>query len=147
MFQILLGNDIIATDMTTTLGTKIKKLREIKNYKQDYMAEKLGLSVNSYGRIERDEVEVSHERLEQIAKALDLSVQDILSFDEKILISFLSSNQSLGYNYSGTINNYAFSEAERKLIEDKFKLYEDKIALMQEVIDTLKAEVERLKGV
>lgn len=35
------------------LGNKIRKIREIKGLKQENVADKIGLSLSSYGKIER----------------------------------------------------------------------------------------------
>ena len=32
-------------------GNKIKKIREYKDYTQEYMAQRLGLSITAYGKI------------------------------------------------------------------------------------------------
>lgn len=52
-------------------GNKIKKLRELRNFTQGYMAEKLGISQSNYARLENDEVGISNERLKQIADVLE----------------------------------------------------------------------------
>lgn len=65
------------------IGNKIKKIRELKNYTQEYMAQSLNLSVNGYGKIERDEVDITLNRLHDIAKILGIDVFQILDFDEK----------------------------------------------------------------
>jgi transcriptional regulator with XRE-family HTH domain len=81
-----------------TFGNKILKLRDLKNFKQDYMAEILGISQSAYSKIEKDETDVSYDRLQQIAKALDISVQDMLAFDEKMFFSVMhNQNSSVGY--------------------------------------------------
>ncbi|MBX9850661.1 MAG: helix-turn-helix transcriptional regulator [Cytophagaceae bacterium] len=128
----------------TTLGTKIRKLRELKNLKQEDMADKLGISVTAYGKMERDETDISMERLDQIAKALDLSVQDILAFDEKVLFNFLSTASQCGYNYS--INNYGINDNERKLYEDNINLLKDKILSLEKALESLNQENEKLKS-
>jgi len=128
----------------STLGEKIRKLREIKNLKQEEMAEKLGISVTAYGKLERDESNISLERLNQIADALGMSVQDIMAFDEKVLFNFLSTASQCGYNYS--IHNYGINENERKLYDDKVKLLEANLRLKDERIEELKREIERLKS-
>jgi transcriptional regulator with XRE-family HTH domain len=33
------------------LGKNIKKLRELKNYTQQYLADELGISLSAYGKI------------------------------------------------------------------------------------------------
>lgn len=121
-----------------TLGNKIKKVRELKGLKQEYMAEVLGISQPSYSKIETDEVSVSPERLEQIAKVLQVTVQDILAFDERIFFNITNRDQSYGSGYF-VQNNSGISENEKKL-------YEDKIKLLEELVEMQKREIERLKG-
>ncbi len=120
----------------TTLGTKIKKIRELRNLTQDYMADKLGISQSAYSKLETDETTISQERLVQIAKALDITVQDILSFDEKMFFNLTNNQDHASFGYI-IHNNIQLSDNERKL-------YEDKIRLMEELIDQLKKEVARL---
>jgi len=120
----------------TTLGTKIKKIRELRNLTQDYMADKLGISQSAYSKLETDETTISQERLVQIAKALDITVQDILSFDEKMFFNFTNNHDNASFGY--IIHNHV------QLSDNERKLYEDKIRLMEELIDQLKKEVARL---
>lgn len=70
-----------------TIGTKIKKLRELRSYTQESMAAKLDMSSNGYGKIERDETDVSYSRLEQIAGILGLAPSEIVNFDENIVFA------------------------------------------------------------
>lgn len=54
------------------------------------MAKLIGISLNSYGKIERNEVSVGKERLTQIANVLGVEVAHIVNFNE--LIKTLKSN-------------------------------------------------------
>ncbi len=47
-----------------TLGDKIRKFRQLKDYSQESMAIALGLSVTGYAKIERNETNVTVSRLE-----------------------------------------------------------------------------------
>jgi len=129
-----------------TLGAKIRKLRELRNIKQETMADLLGISQSSYSKMEKDETEMSPERLEQIAKALDLNVQDILGFDERVFFNVTNRDHSSGGGYTYSVNNnYGLTENEKKLYEDKIKLYEDKIKLLEEKCQYLEKENQRPK--
>ncbi len=64
------------------IGDKIRKVRELKGLKQEYVANQLGMSVTAYGNIERNESSLSFDKLEQIAAALEVTVQDILNIPE-----------------------------------------------------------------
>lgn len=116
------------------IGYKIRKIREIKNFKQEYMAEKLGISISAYSKVENNET-VGPERLEQISKILGVSVEEILSFDETKVFNFINNynNQNVGPSY----NNFP---ADLKLLyEDKIKLLEDKIQYLIEENNRLKS--------
>ncbi|TAF76857.1 MAG: XRE family transcriptional regulator [Bacteroidetes bacterium] len=66
-----------------SIGFKIKKVRELRNYAQEYMAEKLVMSQAGYSKIERDEVDVNFNKLQQIADTLNIDVTKLIGFDEK----------------------------------------------------------------
>lgn len=53
------------------VGDNIKKLRELRNYTQQYLADQLEISLSGYGKIERNETDVSLSRLQQIADILE----------------------------------------------------------------------------
>lgn len=76
-----------------SIGNTIKKFRELKNYTQAFMAQQLNLSVSGYGKIERDETELTLNRLQEIATILDVNYQNILGFDDKNVFN-LSHNNS-----------------------------------------------------
>jgi len=61
----------------------IRKIREIKNYSQSYMATELDVCTKTYSRLETGETELSVSRLEKIAKLFDMSLIDLYKFDVK----------------------------------------------------------------
>lgn len=62
------------------LGKKLKKVRERLGLTQAGVAERAGIHVNYYARIERGEENPSFEVLEKIAKALKVKSSEILPF-------------------------------------------------------------------
>ena len=62
------------------IGSNIRKLRELRNYTQQYVADRLELSVTQYGKLEREE-SWSTKYLYKIADILETTVQKILNFD------------------------------------------------------------------
>lgn len=100
------------------IGGKIKKLRELKGLNQESMAQEIGLSTNGYGKIERGESSLSMERLDQIARALEVSTLDILQFDDNIVYNINTMNSSAP---NGIVNNYSLTEEERRLLVDQIK--------------------------
>jgi DNA-binding XRE family transcriptional regulator len=69
------------------IGCNIRKIREMKNIRQDYIAQQLNLSLTSYGKIERDEVDLNLTRVHQIACVLDVSVNLLISFNVNDILS------------------------------------------------------------
>ena len=70
------------------IGNKIRSLRTLKELSQENVAEMLGISITAYSKIERGETDVQLSRLSQIAKAFNVSIEEILNFGDKIVHSF-----------------------------------------------------------
>lgn len=68
----------------STIGLKIRKLREAKDFTQDYMAERLNISQNVYSRIESGHQKLTTERLSTIANILEVSQENLLNDDLSI---------------------------------------------------------------
>ncbi len=62
------------------IGENIRKIRILLDIKQAVMAKMLNLSVNFYGKMERNEVDIKPERLRQIAKIFKVDIIYIENF-------------------------------------------------------------------
>lgn len=62
------------------IGKKLKDARKKLGLKQSDVAQKAGISVNYYARIERNEENPTLETLERVLKALKLKSSDVLPF-------------------------------------------------------------------
>ena len=112
-------------------GLKIKKLRELRNYTQEFMAEKLSMSQTGYSNIERDETDVSLSRLQQIAKVLEIKLQDLLGFDEKMMfVGSMTNNNSA----QGIIISSETFERERKLYEEQIKQLKEEVTFLRGLV-------------
>lgn len=117
------------------IGTKIKKLRELRNYTQQHMAEQLDMSRIGYGKIERNETEVTYKKLEEIAKILDMEVVDLVGFDEsKCFVNISYNSNSNNNSYLGQIQ-----------ISSTEKAYSEKISFLEKEVEYLK-QINTLKG-
>ncbi|ATP55363.1 hypothetical protein CPT03_02230 [Pedobacter ginsengisoli] len=81
------------------VGNNIRKIREVREIKQAYIAQKLDISLTSYGKIERNEVDISVKRLNQIADILGVSVAFIVSFNETRLFNFVLDQEKSDSGY------------------------------------------------
>ena len=63
------------------VGAKIKKYREERGITQDFIANEMGITQSTYGRLEKSDKKLSVNRLIEIAKILDISISVL--FGEK----------------------------------------------------------------
>ncbi|TDW47983.1 DNA-binding XRE family transcriptional regulator [Flavobacterium sp. 270] len=123
--------------MTTSIKNKIKSIRELKNYTQEYVADQLGVTQAGYSKIEKGKTILSFAKLVEIARILEVSVEDIISFDSQRY--FNSFNTVKGNNNSsGVIINSDDSAALKHL-------YEDKIELLEKLLSRTEQELDRYK--
>ena len=63
--------------MNELLGSRIKALRDAKEFTQTQVADQIGVSRQKYARIEHGVTRITFETLSKIANALDVTVGDI----------------------------------------------------------------------
>jgi len=85
-----------------SVGKKIKQLRELRNFTQAYMADELKMSIGGYGKIERDETDITINRLNQIAKILNTNLATILNFDSNQVFNQYNNKTA---NVNGVVQN------------------------------------------
>jgi transcriptional regulator with XRE-family HTH domain len=127
--------------MEQKIGRKIKKLRELRNYSQDYMASQLGISQSTYSQLETEDAGLNPDRLQKIATLLEITVSDIENFDDRMIFNVTTNNgQGVhGYIHNNTTNT---TDPDSKV----FKLMEDKIRLLEEQNEFLKEKIKMLEG-
>jgi len=70
------------------LGTKIRFVRaKVRDYTQEYMAQKLNISQNTYSKIENGQIKITLDRLEEISQILEIPVEDLLRVNEHIILN------------------------------------------------------------
>lgn len=112
----------------TNLGSKIKKLRELKNFTQDFMADRLGISQGAYSRMELGESEITYGRLEKISEILEIKPEDIITFNESMVFNVMHNQTGNGL----VIQNNPPNNKEREL-------YESQITLLKEELEFVKS--------
>jgi transcriptional regulator with XRE-family HTH domain len=113
------------------LGHKIKKLRELKDLTQEYMAQELGLNQSAYSKIESGASDVSYSKLEKIATVLGLKLEDILSFNEQMVFNVI--NNQNGQN--GLVINNSVSENEKGLYVSQISSLKEEVAHLKKILD------------
>jgi len=122
--------------MNASIKNKIKSIRELKNYTQEYMADQLGVTQAGYSKIEKGKTILSFAKLVEIARILEVSVEDVISFDSQ---RYFNSFNKVRGNNNGSIQINADSSEALKV------LYEDKIKLLEKLLSQTEQELERYK--
>lgn len=122
---------------------KIRMLREFNQWTQDDMADKMGMSKNGYGKIERGESRMSLDKLEKIAQIFNIDIVELINQNEKGLICLIA-------EHNGTGNNANYYSSDSVIQENqKLKLelhYKDELLKQQtREIENLQLLVETLK--
>jgi transcriptional regulator with XRE-family HTH domain len=68
----------LCDDKSREISAHIRKIRESRNYTQDYLAAKLNMSQNAYSKIELGLSNINLSRLMRIAEILEVDVVDII---------------------------------------------------------------------
>lgn len=91
------------------IGRKISRIRELRDMKQEALAQALGTNQQAVSILENSE-SVDEEKLIEVAKALGVSVEAIKNFSEEGVFNYF--NNIYDNDISGTVNtgnNYSCS--------------------------------------
>ena len=66
------------------LGQRIKFLRKIKGYSQEFFAEKVGIATKSLSSIETGNAFMTSQTLEKIIEVLEIAPSELFTFQEHI---------------------------------------------------------------
>src|SRR5689334_12748371 len=123
----------------THIGRKISRLRELKEMKQETLAEALGISQQAVSKIEQSET-VEDLTLERIGKVLGFSPEVIKNYNDEAVINNIQTNYETIAPNNGTFNSCNFNDAlladnkrlaeeNKKLIDALLREKDEKIAL------------------
>lgn len=73
-----------------SVAANIRKTREVRNYTQEYLAAKLGISQNAYSKIELGYTKITLERLFHVSMILEVDLNDLINFDHTEFIQIKS---------------------------------------------------------
>lgn len=119
----------------------IKFFRLQKQWTQEDLADKLNMSPNGYGDIERGDTDVTWSRLEQIAQIFEMDAVDLISFDRKNIFH-IKNTQNSGHHWNLSTNTK--NQTQNSFENEKLQLINSQ--LEKEII-YLKQEIEHLKEI
>lgn len=120
------------------IGMRLRRIREFRNYTQEYMAGKLDVSQNAYSKIENGITPITTDRLEQLAKILDVPVDSVLNTEHQI---FNLDNNHIEKFY-GHIEH--LHEENKELLQKTIAILEEQNAYLKEQNATLLKTIEAL---
>ena len=101
---------------------KIKNLRELRNFTQDYMAKELGLSTRAYSKIESGETQLTINRLNEIATILNADPMKLLGFDsQNVLNNYGTQEGNIAVSQTVTVSDMLIEQYESRIrhLEDE----------------------------
>lgn len=116
--------------MSKQIGNKIRKVRELKGFSQEYMANHLGITQRAYSKVETQETKLSWDRITDISKILQIEPVDLISFDDSLIFNNCSQSGKVHNQH----NNFP--------VELK-KQYEIQLAYLKEEIMFLRGQLSR----
>lgn len=120
--------------LSKKLGQNIRKIRELRNFTQQYMAENLQMTQGNYARLENEEIQMTEARLEKIASVLGCDAATIVEFTPEIFFS-----QKYRPEKQEPVIQLQISPELKRLYEDRIKSLEDTVA-------KLKSELAQYRG-
>lgn len=121
------------------MGRKISRIRELKDMKQEALAQAMGTNQQAISIMENSET-IEEEKLIEVAKALGVSVEAIKNFSEEAVLNIIGNT----YNDSNVVNGHAYNctfNPLDKLIES----HEQQIILYERLVQAEKDKVEYLE--
>ena len=116
--------------MHAKIGSKIRMIRELKGFSQEFMANSLGITQNSYSKLENQKTKLSLERINSISKILEIDPIDLITFEENLVFNKCSQSGKIQ-----TLNNNFPKELKEQ--------YENQIAHLKEEVVFLRDQLRK----
>ncbi len=115
------------------IGRKISRIRELRDMKQEALAQALGISQQTVSAIENSET-IDEEKLQAIAEILGVSVEGIKNFSEEAILNNIQNNyEGSVINAGPTVNHQCSFNPLDKVVE----LYERLVLAEKEKVEYL----------
>lgn len=122
------------------MGRKISRIRELKDMKQEALAQAMGTNQQTVSILENSE-DIDDEKLAEVAKALGVTVEAIKNFSDEGVINYFNtfSDNSINQGPIGNQNICHFNPLDKlvEVYEENKKLYERLLKSEQDKIEYL----------
>ena len=100
------------------IGNNIKQIRELKNFTQEYVADRIEVSQSTYSRIEKGTTPIKIDTLQHIAEVLEVDISTLLSSTN--IFNFNKTANQCGFIQNQT-NNHIDIDMLRKIIQEELQ--------------------------
>jgi transcriptional regulator with XRE-family HTH domain len=119
----------------TSIGARIRKIREEKGISQEAMALELSLTQSNYGRLEKDDKRLTVPKLQKISEVLKTSVSYLFNEQSSYVIHQHDNQNPNAYNVD---NLY---QTNKEVYDKVIDQYEIRIKEKDELISILKVQL------
>ncbi len=118
------------------MGEKLKLLREMHNYTQDFVASVLDVSMNTYSLMEKGHAKYTIDRIEKLAELYKMDIGDFLKLNGETVIQNITNSNGVAYK------NLTYQSSE--LRNEERDLFQQTIARLENMVDLIQKEKEFL---
>ena len=118
------------------IGRNISRIRELRDMKQEALAQALGTSQQTISTIENSET-IDDTKLAEIAKALGVTAEAIKNYSDESILNVISSHDNSTISAINIQPNFNPLDKVVELYEEKEKLYERLIQAEKDKIEYL----------
>lgn len=119
------------------IGRNISRIRELKDMKQEALAQAIGTNQQAISAIENSET-VDEQKLIEIAKALGVSVEAIKNFSEEAVFNYFNT-------FNDTVSNSSFGQGANNNYDCTFNPLDKVVELYERLVQAEKDKVEYLE--
>ena len=118
------------------IGEKIRKIRTLKGFSQEYMSDKLKISQPAYSDIENSKTKVSIATIQELATIFEIDTNDLINFDESQVFNNTFNQDSKGFFNVKKYINETFDN-ERKLYQNQIQTLKDEVVYLRGKLDEI----------
>jgi len=116
------------------IGEKIRKIRTIKGYSQEYVSNKLNMSQAAYSDIENNKTKLNLSRIQELSEIFSIDINDLLTFDENNVFNNSFTENAKGFFIVDKVYTENFDK-EREVYIDQIKSLKEEISYLRKKLD------------
>ncbi len=117
------------------IGRKISRIRELRDMKQDALAQALGTNQQAISAMENSET-IDEEKLVEVAKALGVTVEAIKNFSEEAVINYFNNYYDTKDSIFNSGSHCTFNPLDKvvELYERLVQAEKDKVEYLEKLL-------------